>query len=158
MAVIAGKDYAFSPHLRTVLKGAGVSSACALLTRRALYFIPYVSISGGGLTIVRTTVTIGGMTPGNYVARLLADPQMTPEALDADVGGHCAGITGGLARPLDRFRRIKIRNGFFGRSVRLSERPEGLWGNPLVDNFGWRPAKEEVPAFASFFAGDPRLV
>ena len=158
MVVTAGKDYAFSPHLRTVLKGAGPSRACALVTRHALYFIPYVSISGGGVTITRTTVTIGGMEPAAYVARLLADPQMTPEALDAAVGGQCAGIAGALARPLDRFRRIKLRSGFFSRSVVLTERPEGLWGNPLVETFGWRPGKEDLAAFTAFFAGDPRLV
>ena len=158
MAVVAGKDYAFSPHLRTVLKGAGPSRACALVTRRALYFIPYVSITGGGVTIVRTTVTIGGLPPADYIARLVADPQMTAEALDATVAGQCSGIQGAIARPLDRFRRIKIRTGFFGRGVRLSERPDGLWGNPLVDNFGWRPGKEELPSLAAFFAGDPRLV
>lgn len=158
MPVIAGKDYAFSPHLRTVLKGAGPSSACALVTRRALYFIPYVSISGGGVTIVRTTVTIGGKPPAEYVAQLLADPQTTPESLDAAMAGQCSGIQGALVRPLERFRRIKIRTGFFSRGIRLSERAEGLWGNPLVEKFGWRPGKEEPAAFSAFFAGDPRLV
>lgn len=158
MPVIAGKDYAFSPHLRTVLKGAGPSRACALITRRALYFIPYVSISGGGVTIVRTTVTIGGKPPAVWVGELLADPQTTPETLDAAMAGQCSGIQGAIARPLERFRRIKIRSGFFSRGIRLSERAEGLWGNPLVENFGWRPGKEDLPAATAFFAGDPRLV
>jgi hypothetical protein len=158
MAVAAGKDYVFTPHLRTVLKGAGVSRACALVTRRALYMIPYVAITGGGVTITRTTVSIGGMPPADYVARLLADPQMTPEALDAAVGGQCASIAGAVARPLEQFRRIKIRSGFFSRGVYLTERPDGVWGKPFVEVFGWRPAKQEVPAFSAFFAGDQRLV
>jgi hypothetical protein len=83
---------------------------------------------------------------------------MTPEALDAAVGGQCAGITGAVARPLDGFRRIKIRSGFFNRSVGLTERSEGLWGKPFVEAFLWRPGKPELPAFSAFFAGDPRLV
>ena len=106
----------------------------------------------------RTTVTIGGMEPAAYVARLLADPQMTPEALDAAMAGQCSGIQGAIARPLERFRRIKIRAGFFSRTVALTERPEGGWGNLLVDMVGWRPAKEDLAAFTAFFAGDPRLV
>jgi hypothetical protein len=158
MAVTAGRDYAFSPHLRTVLKGAGHSRACGLITRRAVYLIPFVSISGGGVTITRTTVTIGGKTPGEYVGQLLADPQMTPEALDAAVGAQCAGIASARALPLEQFRRIKIRSGFFSRGVLLTTRAEGMWGNPLTDSVGWRPAKDEVPVFAAFFAGDPRLV
>jgi hypothetical protein len=158
MAVTAGRDFAFSPHLRTVLKGAGVSRACALITRRALYMIPYVSITGGGVTITRTTVTIGGMAPADYVARLLADPQMTPDALDAAMSQQCAGIAGAVARPLDQFRRIKIRSGFFSRGVYLTERAEGVWGKPFVESFGWRPGKEELATFAALFAGDARLV
>jgi len=158
MPIVPGHDYAFSPHLRTVLPGAGVSRACALVTRRALYFVPYVSISGSGTTIMRTTVTIGGKPPGEYVAGLLQDPQTTPDSLDSAMAGHCAAITGAIARPLERFRRIKIRTGFLGRAVRLSERAEGLWGNPLTENFGWRPAKEDLPGFILFFQGDPRQV
>src|SRR3569833_197133 len=119
MAVTAGKDYAFSPHLRTVLKGAGPSRACALITRRALYLLPYVSVSGGGTTIVRTTVTIGDKRPADYIVQLLSDPQTTPESLDAAVASQCSGIQGAVARPLERFRRIKIRSGFFSRAVRL---------------------------------------
>lgn len=158
MPVIAGKDYVFSPHLRTALKGAGPSRACAVITRRALYMIPYVSISGGGVTMTRTTITIDGLPPAGYIARMLADPQLTPDALDAELGRQCHEIRGAVAKPLAGFRRIKIRSGFFGRAVRLSERPDGLWGNPLTENFGWRPAKEDLPAFTAFFAGDPRLV
>lgn len=158
MAVVAGRDYAFSPHLRTVLKGAGPTRACALVTRRALYIMPYVSISGGGTTIVRTTVTVDGMEPAVYVGRLLSDPQMTPDQLDAVMAGHCQRVTGAVARPLDAFKRIKIRSGFFGRTVRLTVRPDGVWGNPLTDSFGWRPGKEDLPAFTALFTGDPRLV
>jgi hypothetical protein len=158
MAVVSGTDYAFSRHLRTVLKGAGSSRACALVTRRALYFVPFVSISGGGMSIVRTTVTIGGVSPGVYVAQLLADPQTTADALDAALSRHCSTVEGALARPLEQFRRIKIRTGLLSRAVRLSQRADGLWGNPLTENFGWRPAKQDLPAFIEFFAGDPRLV
>lgn len=158
MAITAGRDYVCSPEIRTVLPGAGPSRACVVLTRRALYLIPYVSISGGGVTITRTTVTIGGMPPAQWIAGLLADPNMTPDALDQALAAQCAAITGGVAKPLDAFKRIKIRDGFFGRGVRLSERAEGLWGSPLKENFGWRPSKQEVSGYSAFFAGDARLV
>jgi hypothetical protein len=158
MPVTAGRDYLVSPHIRTVLPGAGPSSACVVVTRAALYFIPYVSISGGGVTITRTTVTIGGMPPAQYVAGILADPNMTPQQLDQVLAGQCASIVGAVVKPLATFKRIKIRNGFFSRGVRLTERPDGLWGNPLKENFGWRPSKAEVDGYAAFFTGDPRLV
>lgn len=147
-----------SLSIRTVLAGAGPSTASVVVTRRALYLIPFVSISGGGVTITRTTVTIGGMPPAQWIAGLLADPNMTVDALDQSLAAQCAAITGAIAKPLDGFKRIKIRDGFFGRSVRLTERPDGLWGNPLKENFAWRPSKQEVAGYSAFFGGDARLV
>ncbi len=158
MAVTAGRDYVFSPQIRTILPGAGPSSACVVVTRHALYFIPYVSTRGGGPTIPRTRVTMGGKPPGQYVAGVLADPNLTPAQLDQTLAHHCAGLAGAVVKPLDGFKRIKIRNGFFSRGVRLTERPDGLWGNPLKENFGWRPSKDEVVGYSAFFSGDPRLV
>lgn len=157
MAIFVGKDYVFSPHLRTVLKGAGPTRACALITRRALYILPYVSISGSGMTIVKTTVTLGGVSPAQYVASLLADPKMTPEALDDDLAKQCSGIEGAVARPLAAFKRIKVRTGFLSRGVRLTERAAGVWGG-LTENFGWRVAKDDMQSYLDFFDGDPRLV
>ncbi|MEO6773591.1 MAG: hypothetical protein ABI467_11300 [Kofleriaceae bacterium] len=158
MAVIAARDYMFSPHIRTVAPGAGPSSACVVVTRRGFYMIPHVSISGGGVTITRTTVTIGGMPPAQYFAGVLADPSTTTAALDQLLASQCAAVTGAVAKDLSAFKRIKIRDGFFSRGVRLTERAQGLWGNPLKENFAWRPSKDEVAGYASFFAGDPRLV
>ena len=158
MAITAGRDYVCSSEIRTVLPGAGPSRACVVVTRRALYLIPHVSISGGGVTITRTTVTIGGMPPAQWLANLLAEPNMTDEALDQALAAQCATISGAVAKPLDSFKRIKIRDGFFGRSVRMSQRAEGLWGNPLKENFAWRLTKQELSACSAFFASDSRLV
>jgi hypothetical protein len=158
MAVTSGKDFAFSPQLLVSLRGLGPTRGCAVVTRRALYIVPFVSISGGGTTIKRTTLTIGGKPPAQYVAGLLADPQMTPEQLDAELGRQCGEIEGAITFAMDGVKRIKIRAGWFGRAVRFSARADGLWGNPFTENFGWRPAKPDVSAFSALFAGDPRLV
>jgi hypothetical protein len=103
-------------------------------------------------------VTIGGMPPAQWIAGLLADPNMTVDALDQSLAAQCAAITGAIAKPVDGLKRITIRDGFFGRSVRLTERPDGLWGKPLKENFAWRPSKQEVAGYSAFFGGDARLV
>lgn len=157
MGLTAARDYVFSPHIRVVLPGAGVSRACVIITRAAMYMIPYVAITGSGVTITRTTVTIGGVPPAQWVASLLADPNMSAPQLDQVLAAQCAQIGGAVAKPLAAFRRIKIRSGFFGRGLRLSERAEGLWGKPFVENFGWRTPKDEVAKYSAFFQGDSRL-
>jgi hypothetical protein len=139
--VTAGKDYVFSPHLRTVLAGVGPTRACALVTRRAIYLLP----------------DTGLVAPAAQVAPVLADPAITPERLDEVITARCAATSGAVIRALAAQRRIKIRAGFFTRSVRFSERPDGLWGS-IFENVGWRLAKDEPAAYQAFFAGDPRLV
>lgn len=159
MAVQLGRDYGFAYQIRTALPGAGPSRAVALVTRRYLLILPWVSISGGGITIVRTTQTVGGLPPGDAIRQLLNDPSMTVDRLEAEIGRWCSEIQGGLAKPIDVFKRIKIRTGFFTRSVMFSEKASGFdAGLPMGTAVGFRPSKEEIPAFEALFTGDPRRV
>ena len=158
MAVTSGKDFAFSPQILMPLRGLGPTRSCAVATRRALYIMPFVSVSGSGTTMKRTTLAIDGKPAAQYVAGLLADPKMTPEQLDAELGRQCGLTEGAIEFSMDVVQRIKIRTGWFGRAVRFSARPDGVWGNPFTENFGFRPGKSDVAAFSALFAGDPRLV
>ena len=159
MAVQAGRDYGLAYQIRTALRGAGPSRAVALVTRRAVFILPWVSIGGSGSTMIRTTQTLGGLPPGDAVRQLLGDPSMTVERLEAEVGRWTSELQGGFAKPLDTFKRIKIRTGFFTRSVIFSSKASGYEaGMPLGNAVGFRPAKEEIGAFDALFNGDPRRV
>ncbi|MGH7280966.1 MAG: hypothetical protein ACRELY_05535 [Polyangiaceae bacterium] len=154
-----GADYALAYQIRVPLPGAGPSRAVALVTRRNLYMLPWVSISGGGLTIVRTTQTVGGMPPGDAIRQLVSDPSATPDTVDQCVTDWCGQLQGAYVKQLAVFKRVKIRTGFFTRSVVFSEKESGFdAGGPMGTAVGFRPAKDEVAAFEQLFANDPRRV
>lgn len=154
-----GFDYALAYQIRVPLPGAGPSRAVGIVTRRNLYMLPWVSISGGGTTIVRTTQTVGGLPPGDAIRQLVSDPSATPDTVDQWLAKWCSEMQGAFVKPIAAFKRIKIRTGFFTRSVVFSEKESGFdAGGPMGTAVGFRPTKEEIPLFDQLFANDPRRV
>lgn len=155
MAVEAGVDHVFANNVTWIFE-SGVGKAFVVITRRSLCVFPCRTVAGAGNTSTRTTTTIGGRPPNEAAQALLEDPTTTPESLDATLAQWCDELPDAILRPLDSYLRIKLRGGWFNRSLRMSQTASGF-DSGFGTAVAFRPTKAEFATFERFFAGDARL-
>ena len=153
MAVRLGVDYALA-RKTTWWFSEGIGPGTAVLTRRALYVFPHRLLAGASATSrTKVVFTIGGRSPEDAIANLLTSPELTADALDQQLHAWATQTRGPIVEDLARVRRIRIFQGWFRRSVVLSEKESGYDARPK----GVRPSKEELPAFVALLQGRPGL-
>jgi len=156
MAVESGKDYALAPSI-TWLFETGVGKAFGLVTKEKFFLFPYETIGGAGSSVTTTKFSIDGHSPLEAVKLMLADEETTVESLQTALEKWSNDVgKGPEIHPMTKFKRIKLRNGFFNRNVAFSEKEKGI--GIMGGVIAMRPKKSEMPAFYSLFEGDPRLV
>ena len=114
MALEAQKDYVFVPKV-TRTGGVAVIEAVMVGTRKYLFVIPFSSIGGAGRTIETRKYTLAQGDPRQTVPALLAEEDMTVEALEelfCDVVEKIDGYALEIAS-FDRFK-IVVGSGLFG--------------------------------------------
>jgi hypothetical protein len=114
MALQAEKDYVLAPKINRT-GGAGILTGMLVGTRKYLFIIPYDSIGGAGRTIETRTYTLAGGDPRKTVPELLAQEDLTVEALEDLLCGVVEKIDG-MAVEIGEFDRFKIEvgGGLFG--------------------------------------------
>lgn len=156
MAIEVGKDYAYARKVTWVFGDLGVGKAFVVLTREQVVIFPYDTVGGSGNTMTSSTTTIGGRPPAEVIEELLVAPSTSAESLNAQLTTWCGQISGALRHSLDAYKRIKLRAGWFNRGVRMSQKEKGF-DSGFGTAIAFRPTKEEMEGFFTFFEGDSRL-
>jgi hypothetical protein len=148
--VVSGKDFAVVQSTVWMFP-QGIGRATAILTRRALYMFPQRAFYTTGVTRTKTTFTIGDRPPGVAIGELVANPAMTPDQLDHQLGEWARQIQGPIVLELAAVKRIRIFNGWLRRGVAFSEKETGYDVRPKAV----RPTKQEMPAFIELLRDRP---
>jgi len=106
-----------------------------------------------GAAVTALDSTIGERPPLQAIEALLADPQTTPEALDATLTRWCSEVDGPIREDMAAVRRIRLFTGWFRRGVAFSEKASGYDIRPKAV----RPSKQELPGFVALLRGHPGL-
>ncbi|HEY3805861.1 MAG TPA: hypothetical protein VGL61_24805 [Kofleriaceae bacterium] len=148
--VVSGKDFALVQSTVWMFP-QGIGRATAILTRRALYMFPQRAFYTTGTTRTKTTFTIGDRPPYVAIGELVANPGITADQLDQQLGEWARQIEGPIVLELAAVKRIRIFNGWLRRGVAFSEKETGYDMRPKAV----RPTKQEMPAFIELLKDRP---
>ena len=109
MSLQAETDYVLAPKINRT-GGAGILTGMLVGTKKYLFIVPYDSIGGAGRRVETRTYTLAGGDPRKTVPELLADEELTVEALEDLLCGVVEKIDG-MAVEIAEFDRFKIEVG-----------------------------------------------